>query len=129
MKKILKKLIIIPIVLLLTISLFATDSKKSIYIYEHDDFTFTFTNTQFDEFEREKIVNFMITHEQTSTRNIICDLLGHNMGSSETMTATSHRVSSTAPRCLKQTYSISTCSRCGHISSTLIGSFSMNCCS
>lgn len=67
------------------------------------------------------------THEETSTYGILCTLLGHKLESSTVQTIT-HNARTTAPRCLRKTYTVETCSRCDYSSKTLTNSIYISCC-
>ena len=56
-----------------------------------------------------------------------CNIYGHSYVNSTT-TTTTHRYYTTAPRCLKKTYSVKTCSVCGYEIRTLISSDRIYCC-
>ena len=124
MKKI---LIFFALIAILSVSLFATNDNT---LSHNKEVTIIFPEeTTLTKAEQERITQYLLTGEQPLSRNIICDLLGHNMSLSGTgLKVISHRVRSTNPRCLEETYDVYTCSRCSHISSTLIGRSPMSCC-
>ena len=66
-------------------------------------------------------------HEETSTYGILCTLLGHKLESSTVQTIT-HNARTSAPRCLRKTYTVETCSRCDYSTKTLIRSTYIYCC-
>ncbi|MBQ2846710.1 MAG: hypothetical protein IJE74_00440 [Clostridia bacterium] len=61
-------------------------------------------------------------------RGLTCTLFGHDIesGSSKTIT---HKVRTTSPRCLQETYTYEICSRCDYESYALISSSYIVCCS
>ena len=63
-----------------------------------------------------------------TTYGLTCTLLGHKIESS-TVSVVSHKVSATAPRCLKKIYDYEACTRCDYESSDLITSSYIFCCS
>lgn len=66
--------------------------------------------------------------EETSTRNILCTLLGHSMVQA-TANDIFHRYFTTAPRCLRITYRVDSCTRCGYSVKTEISRTAIFCCS
>ena len=65
--------------------------------------------------------------EDTATYGLMCTLFGHKIESSTAYTIT-HKASATAPRCLKNTYSVEACTRCDYTSKTLLSSKYISCC-
>ncbi len=89
-------------------------------------------NENISEETKAKIIAYY-TNEEESTDNsttygITCTLLGHNLETSSVYKIT-HKVRTTAPRCLKKTYSYQTCTRCDYENSTLLTSIYIDCCS
>ena len=66
--------------------------------------------------------------QQGHDKGIWCTINGHTMHSSSA-TVTTHKVYSSAPRCVRSDYLINTCSVCGYSESTLITSVRIYCCS
>lgn len=65
--------------------------------------------------------------EESSTYGLTCTLLGHKLETSTASTIT-HKARTTAPRCLRKTYTVETCTRCDYSSSTLKSSQYISCC-
>ena len=111
------------IVLILSISmLFAlpTNAHASADIgntYEINNVTVIFeVNSSLDAKTQERIANYIVSPEYgLSTAGLICTLFGHN-NTSETVTTITHKVNSTDPRCLKEIFTVTTCSRCDETS-------------
>ena len=61
------------------------------------------------------------------TYGLWCNLFGHDYNV-ETVYTITHCVNPVPPRCLRQYYQVSTCTRCGYSESVLIGSDYINCC-
>lgn len=134
MKNIIRIITASLIISLLTISLIAadriTDSNKVI----QEDITIIYSDTtQLTTLQKEQISSYLVTGEQSKqmqAMGLLCTLLGHNMeDTGEGIIKITHRAFATQPRCLKQTYAISSCTRCGELSSKLIGDVVMSCCS
>lgn len=58
--------------------------------------------------------------------NILCTLFGHKL-TETTATVVTHSVYTNAPRCLREDYNISACSRCDYTSQELIASHRIYC--
>ncbi len=65
--------------------------------------------------------------DDSATYGLMCTLFGHKLETSTAHTIT-HKASATAPRCLKKTYAIYTCSRCDYSETELIASTYISCC-
>ena len=62
-----------------------------------------------------------------TTYGVTCTLFGHKLETGTTYTTT-HKARTTAPRCLKKTYTYSACTRCDYDESTLMSSTYIYCC-
>ena len=62
------------------------------------------------------------------TRGLTCTLFGHKLETGSTTTIT-HKVRTTAPRCLEEIYTYEICSRCDYESYLLASSAYIYCCS
>ena len=69
-----------------------------------------------------------VENDGTATYGLTCTLFGHKLENSVVETIT-HKVSTTAPRCLKRTYLYEACTRCDYETSTLAKSEYIFCCS
>lgn len=94
----------------------------------HENITIEFHNEISDE-AREKVIAHFHGEDETklSARGLTCTLFGHKLETGTTTTVT-HKVSSTAPRCLRETFDYEICSRCDYSDYTLIGSVYIYCC-
>lgn len=82
---------------------------------------------------KEKIEKYFIdgepvTDDGITTYGITCTLLGHKLDPSSVSVIT-HKVSSTAPRCVRKTYLYQACTRCDYETSELIATEYIFCCS
>ena len=68
------------------------------------------------------------TDDGATTYGLTCTLFGHKLQSSTVATVT-HKVSATAPRCVRRTYDYDACTRCDYETSTLAGTEYIVCCS
>ena len=65
--------------------------------------------------------------EETATYGLTCTLFGHKLETSSASTIT-HKARATDPRCLHNTYTVETCTRCDYSTSTLKSSVYISCC-
>lgn len=65
--------------------------------------------------------------EPEQDRNIICTLFGHDYEITYSY-STSHNVYTTSPKCVRNTYKNSTCTRCGHTETELYKSERISTC-
>ena len=68
-----------------------------------------------------------ITTDSVSTYGLTCTLFGHKLENSLVDVIT-HKVRTTSPRCKKQTYAYSACTRCDYETSTLADTEYIYCC-
>lgn len=89
-------------------------------------------NEDISEETRAKIIAYYSdpNHEDdgVATCGLTCTLFGHKLENS-TVRSVTHKVRSTAPRCLEKTYDYDACTRCDYESSELLGSVYIYCCS
>ncbi len=105
------------------------------YAEEASEITVTVNETVFvfDADTTETFRNKFIAHyfecedDGTVAYGLTCTLFGHNLESS-VVTAITHKASATAPRCLRETFDVETCSRCDYTNSTLIDATYIYCC-
>lgn len=79
--------------------------------------------------QRTLIVNLLVNHtEMSGNRNLWCSLFGHKT-TIETVTVIKHKVSDTQPRCWKEIYEVTICSRCDYAEEAYICGNFIYCCS
>lgn len=80
---------------------------------------------------KAKIERYFATGEPvdngTATYGLTCTLFGHKLQSSTVVTVT-HKVRSSAPRCVRKTYDYDACTRCDYEISELIDTEYIYCC-
>lgn len=128
-----KKIIAIVMVV---VSLFSVMS-ISAYAEDTNEYTITVTVNEtefiFEANTSEEFRNKIITHyfnendEDVATYGLMCTLFGHKLESS-IITATTHKVRATAPRCLRETYDTEACTRCDYTNAELIDASYISCC-
>ncbi len=116
-------------ILLLTLIIPISASNTTSGIYEFNDVTIQFQNDSVFTLENQQEIADFIAYgydDSIETYNLICDLFSHKY-ETEIVIKTTHKVRTTAPRCLKESYKVSVCSRCGHTTEELISSEYINC--
>jgi hypothetical protein len=95
-----------------------------------NEITFNFHNDVSSETMEKVIAHFNGEENNIAqARGLTCTLFGHKLETGTTDTIT-HKVRSSAPRCLLETYSYEVCTRCDEYSEyTLLYSEYINCCS
>lgn len=125
-----KKIIITALMLLLCITMPITAYANDFFgnAYEIDNTTIQFaSDSVFTEEEQLKIVNKFITDEsEIAPINIMCSIFGHKY-TSEIVTTVTHEVRTSSPRCLREKFNVSVCSRCGYTKTEHISSEYINC--
>lgn len=90
------------------------DEPKNISIEFHNDIS---------DVAKERVIAHFYGEDENliNTRGLTCTLFGHKLETGTTSVVT-HNVSSTAPRCLRETFDYEICTRCDYSEYTLIGS-------
>ncbi len=138
LKTILTMCLLLSLVVVGTLNCFAvendTQAESKIFSYWLDNFEVQFdTNSTFSAEEQEAIANYLVnsednaTTDEASTYGLICWISGHKL-QTEVVVVIEHKVSATEPRCRKNVYDVSTCSRCDYVEEELIGSMMIDCC-
>lgn len=97
--------------------------------HDHDEVEVIFYNDVSEETAAKVIAHFNGENApDASTYGLTCTLFGHKLEYGTT-SAITHKVSSTAPRCLKETFDYEVCTRCDYSNYELLGSEYIFCCS
>lgn len=88
-----------------------------------------FDKTSELSYEQKQIITEYFVNEknEAQTYGLMCNLFGHK-NTTEIVTTITHCASSTAPRCLEETWEVTTCSRCDNVETLRIGYAYKNCC-
>lgn len=130
MKKILAVILAIASVFsLATFSASAENTDENTVIITKGDTDYIFEAGVSDDLINSFIYAIETEHDcdDTATYGLMCTLFGHKLESSVVSTLT-HNVRTSAPRCLKRTYSVEACTRCDYTSQTLLDSTYISCC-
>ena len=116
----------------LTVVASATGESTAVYTYETEDteYTVTFSNDAIPQEKQEAIAKKLIGIDDSSsqTYGLICTLFGHDYVYDKANVVT-HKASSTAPRCKKQTYDVTYCDNCDYYEEELVSTTYIYCCS
>lgn len=129
MKKIIAFILVVVSVFSVTsIFAYAEDASKNTVTITANEVEFIFDADTSEEY-RNKVIAHYFNHsdEDISTCGLTCTLFGHKIQSSVVTTIT-HKVLSTSPRCLQETYNAETCSRCDYTNATLLDATYIVCC-
>lgn len=129
MKKIISIILVIATLFGLTsISVCAEDTAEATVTVTVNDVEFVFDADTTEEFRNRFIEHYFAPEDDgAATYGLMCTLFGHKLESS-VVTAITHKVRTTAPRCLSQKYNMQACSRCDYSTKTLISSDYISCC-
>lgn len=128
------KIILVPVIcVLLSVTCFATSIDTIDYYYHDEGITVSFDANTNLSIEQQKVIADKLAlgseydNSEISTYRL-CWLVGHDL-SKDTVTSTQHKVYSESPRCVRNVYSVETCSSCDYVNETLISSANIDCCS
>lgn len=121
--------IALTIILILFVLIPASANEGSSTVFEVNGVTVLFEdNSAFSTEEKQYIAQMLVYgNESISTYGLTCTLFGHKF-TEEYVTTITHCVKDTNPRCLKETFKVSTCSRCGYTTSEKINQVYIDCC-
>ncbi len=120
-----KKLISIVLTVAFALSAFQVFAFAGNAEVDHKEYIFE--SGVSDELKAKVIAVINGEESEADPAGLLCDILGHNL---ETTTATeiTHKVNTSAPRCLRRIYKVSACSRCDYSTKTLTSSEYIFCC-
>ena len=105
----------------MSVTVNATDS------FDEPHIEFIFEKGTSPEIQNRIIAEFTQEDDGTAAYGLTCTLFGHKLETGTTTTIT-HKVNSTSPRCLQETFSYKICTRCDYSEFTLINSVYISCC-
>ena len=132
MKKIIRGILFAIVIAALSTSIVAAADSitGATYTYPTENKTVEFAaDTKFSENQQQQIADLLVYGETESTASTqsLCWLVGHNYVE-DYVTVTTHKVYEVAPRCLKDYYCVTTCSKCDYNNIELISSSRVFCC-
>lgn len=121
-------LAVLSIFYAMSVSAYAEDAAEGTVTVTVGDTDFIFDASTSEEFRSKVIASFLSEEDDgAETYGLMCSLFGHKLESSTTTTIT-HKAYSTAPKCVKNTYSTQACTRCDYTTKTLVSSTRIACC-
>lgn len=128
MKKLFAFIMTIALVFgVMSISASAEDASENIIVNDGQT-VFIFENGVSSEMQSRFIADYYnLDDNGAETYGLTCTLFGHKLESTTAITIT-HKVSATAPRCLREYYDFEACSRCDYSNSTFLYSEYISCC-
>ena len=120
-------LILAVISLLISVQPIAFAESQNDYSYEK--ITIIFHN-DVTEYTKNKVISHFTqqNYSSISSKSLSCTLFGHDLETGTNSTIT-HKASSTAPRCLLETFKYEVCSNCDYTNYTLLSREYVYCCS
>jgi hypothetical protein len=122
-----KKIVSGILVLIFSFCSFQTIAFAENDVDTHENITIEFHNKISDEAREKVIAHFHGEEDMIAARGITCTLFGHKLETGSTSVVT-HKVNSSAPRCLRETYNYEICSRCDYSEYTFLYSEYIYCC-
>lgn len=93
-----------------------------------DETVFIFDAGTTEDFRDKFIEDYFNGEDDGATAyGLMCTLFGHKLETSS-VTAIKHKEKATSPRCLREIYTVETCSRCDYTKSTLKAASYIVCC-
>ncbi len=97
--------------------------------YQIDGITVVFdVDSKFSDQQQEMIANLLVHPENgVALANLICNIFGHK-NTTEGVTTITHKVSATDPRCLRELFTVTICSRCDESTVERNAAYYIPCC-
>ena len=122
-------MVVVSLFSVMSVSAFAEEASEDTITVIVNEIEFVFDADTTEEFRNKAIAAyFNESDEDVKTYGLMCTLFGHKL-ESKVITAITHKVRSTSPRCLRERYEVQACSRCDYITKSLISSSYIVCCS
>ena len=126
MKRIVSIVLMLVLAITLTSNVFAEG--KTTYCFIIDGMEICVETDEAISEEEAYQIALASVYGHNNCRGAWCTINGHSMQTSST-TVTTHKVYSSAPRCVRSDYIVQTCSVCGYTTTTLVSSVRIYCCS
>ena len=129
MKKIIALIMaVVSVFSVMTISAYAQNIEEETVTVTVENTDLIFNSNTTEEFRSKFIASYLNpVDDGAETYGLTCTLFGHNLESS-IVTSVTHKVRTTAPKCLQEKYNVETCTRCDYTNKTLISSTYISCC-
>ncbi len=120
-------LVVVSLFSVMSISAYAENTNENTVTVTVKETDFIFDAETSEEFRNKFIAHYFNHGDDAAAYGLTCTLFGHKLETSVS-TVITHKAKATSPRCLQETYSVETCSRCDYTNSALIGSTYIVCC-
>lgn len=128
MKKIIALiLVVVSLFSVMSISAYAEETAENTVTITVNETVFIFDADTTEDFRNKFIAHYFNHDDGAAAYGLTCTLFGHKIESS-VVTAVTHKVNSTDPRCLQERYNVETCSRCDYTNKTMLSSLYISCC-
>lgn len=130
MKKILSVFMALTLCVLSAALITSASEKPTVVITTVDaEYTVEFENTNLSEEQREAVAHTLVfgKDDTVQTYGLMCTLFGHNTEENSVSVIT-HKVRSSSPRCKREIYHVTTCTRCDYQEQELSGTSYIVCC-
>ena len=127
MKKLIIGFLVVAMLVCACVGVSADEAMGNRYVI--DDVTVIFdADSQFSVEQQEAIADLLVHPEYgTSTAGLMCTLFGHK-NTSETAITITHKYNVESPRCLKEFFTVTSCSRCDETTVEKTGQLFITCC-
>lgn len=107
----------------------ASENPVVIITTEDAEYTIEFENTNLSEEKRQTIANNLVLGKENDiqTYGLMCSLFGHKT-EENTVFVVSHKYKAISPRCKRDSYLVTTCTRCDYQEQELYASIYIVCC-
>ncbi len=121
-------LVVVSLFSVMSISVYAEGTEENTVTITVNDVEFVFDANTTKDFRNKAIAHYFNHGDDGAVAyGLTCTLFGHKLESSY-ITATTHKVRATDPRCLLETYFTEVCTRCDYTNSNLVSSSYITCC-
>ncbi len=107
-----------------------TSAEEGVYVYTENGYDITVYTEGLEEHQIENIILCLTSEDPTdegiSTYNLICDVFGHKIEDSKSVSVY-HNVYDEAPHCMQLTYLMHTCTRCDHATAEVVQNIRVSC--
>lgn len=114
---------------LITSATAETVNSSVIIVSDGVEYTVEFKNTTLSDEQQQAIAERLVNDEEDSVQSygLMCTLFGHKTEQS-TVAVITHKVRTTSPRCKRETYLVTICTRCDYQEQDLGGTSYIVCC-
>lgn len=128
MKKVISCLLFFALLIIVPLTAYANETIQDVFYFGDLDVEIVFeSDSSLSEEEKERIAEILAYDLSTSETRAWCWLTGHDKVI-HTVTKVTHKATPYAPRCLEETYNITTCENCSYYYEDLIAQEYTFCC-